>query len=461
MRFAARGLLWLALAAAPAAGSLAAQVGSTTDVLTGLVKDDTGQPVPDAVVEATSLETQVMRTTKTDARGRYTLLFPDGGGQYRLIVRSIGKTPVMRTIARLADEDRLVTNLTLGAVPTRLQEIVVRATADRGSTPAGDLLPGVHRAQLYPEPDGQAADRRERPQHSGDARAGCGLGERQRQYRRRVLGGGAAALEQQHHSRRPDLRRGDSAAGRGAQHPVITNSYDVARGQFSGGQVASTTRSGTNTLQGSGNYSLRDRELSVSSGDSTAFAQGYSQQQLSAGFGGPLARNKAFWFLSGQGRLRDDGLQSLLTASPASLTRLGLAPDSANRFLGFLTQNGLPLEPIDSTTSRSADDFSGLARLDLNLTATQTLTLRGDARQNRTEPTGVGTLSVPASGGSTHSRGGGGMATLSSRLGPKLINELRAYYSGSSQRGESFSDLPQGRVQVVSALDGGTQSVSN
>jgi hypothetical protein len=106
---------------------LSAQVGTTTDVLTGLVKDSTGKPIPDAIVEATSLETQVMRTTKTDPRGRYTILFPDGGGQYRLIVRSIGKTPIMRTIARQADEDRLVTNITLGVVATRLEDVVVRA----------------------------------------------------------------------------------------------------------------------------------------------------------------------------------------------------------------------------------------------------------------------------------------------------------------------------------------------
>src|SRR5215831_16693886 len=100
--------------------TLTAQVGTTTDVLTGIVRDSSGAPLADAIVEATSLETQVVRTTKTDARGRYTLLFPDGGGQYRLIVRSIGKTPVMRNIARTSDEDRLVTNITLGTVATRL-----------------------------------------------------------------------------------------------------------------------------------------------------------------------------------------------------------------------------------------------------------------------------------------------------------------------------------------------------
>ena len=455
------GLLAL-LAAGPAPTPLSAQVGTTTDVLTGLVKDDTGQPVADAVVEATSLETQVMRTTKTDARGRYTLLFPDGGGQYRLIVRAIGKTPVMRTVARLADEDRLVTNVTLGTVATRLEEIVVRGRqAPRVDPNGGPPTPGSTERNFNPNQTARL------PIDASDltilATLAPGVVA--------VAGSDTTAAGFSVAGQRPSSNSTtlDGLTFGGASVPqdavrntrVITNSYDVARGQFSGGQVASTTRSGTNLLQGSGNYSLRDRDLSLSIEDSTAFAQGYTQHQLSAGFGGPLVRNKAFYFLSGQGRLRDDGLQSLLSASPKSLTRLGLAPDSASHFLAFLTQHGLPLETSDSTTNRSTNDFSGLARVDLNLSPTQTLTLRGDARQNRSEPTGVGSLSVPASGGATRSSGGGGMATLSSRFGPKLINELRAYYSGTSQRGESFSDLPQGRVQVISALAGGTQTVSN
>ncbi|HEV8151023.1 MAG TPA: TonB-dependent receptor, partial [Gemmatimonadales bacterium] len=445
-----------------AAGRLSAQVGTTTDVLTGVVKDETRQPVADAVVEATSLETQVMRTTKTDLRGRYTLLFPDGGGSYRLIVRAIGKTPVMRTIARVADEDRLVTNITLGTVATRLEEIVVRGRqGPRVEIGGGPPTPGSTERSFNPNQTARL------PIDASDltilATLAPGVVS--------VAGSDSTAAGFSVAGQRPTsnsttldgLTFGGSTIPQDAVRNtrVITNSYDVARGQFSGGQVASTTRSGTNSLQGSGNYSLRDHDLAVSPGDSTAFSQGYTQHQLSAGFGGPLIHNKAFYFLSGQGRLRDDGLQSLLSASPAALTRLGLAPDSATRFLGFLQQHGLPLETSDSLTSRASNDFSTLARFDLNLTATQTLTLRGDARANHTEPTGVGTLSVPASGGITRSSGGGGMATLSSRFGQKVINELRAYYSGSGQHGESFSELPQGRVQVVSALLGGTQAVSN
>ncbi|HEV8599064.1 MAG TPA: carboxypeptidase regulatory-like domain-containing protein [Gemmatimonadales bacterium] len=460
MRLARAALLVLLALTGPAA--LRAQVGTTTDVLTGVVKDDAGQPIVDAIVEATSIETQVVRTTKTDQRGRYTLLFPDGGGQYRLIVRSIGKTPVMRTIARMADEDRLVTNITLGTVATRLQDVVVRGNqGPRIDLGGGPPTPGSTERSFNPNQTARL------PIDASDltilATLAPGVVA--------VSGTDSTAAGFSVAGQRPSSNSTtlDGLTFGGVTVPqdavrntrVITNSYDVARGQFSGGQVASTTRSGTNMLQGSGNYSLRDRGLSLSIEDSTAFAQGYTQHQLSAGFGGPLVKNRAFYFLSGQGRLRDDGLQSLLTASTASLTRLGLAPDSATRFLGFLAQHGLPLATDDSLTSRSSNDFSGLARFDLNLTSNQTLTLRGDARLNRIEPTGVGTLSVPASGGTTRSSGGGVMATLSSRFGLKLINELRTYYSETSQRGESFSDLPQGRVQVVSALAGGTQSVSN
>ena len=449
------------LAVSPALRPLAAQIGSTTDVLTGVVKDTTGQPVAEAIVEATSIETGIMRTTKTDPRGRYTLLFPDGGGQYRVIVRSIGKTPIMRTVARQADEDRLVTNFTMGAPVTRLDEIVVRGRQGRPTGEGGPPAPGTTERVL------NANQLARLPLDASDLTILASLAPGVVSISGTdTTAAGFSVAGQRPTSNSVTL---DGLTFGGASVPqdavrntrVITNSYDVARGQFSGGQVASTTMNGTNTVSGTGNYGLRDRDLALSTGDGSPFDQGYTQNQISGGVGGPFARNKAFYFLSAQGRLRNDGLQSLLTASPASLTRLGLQPDSAGRFLGFLARTGLPLSADDSTTSRATDDFSSVQRFDFHLSQSQTLTLRGDYRHNSTEPTGVAALSVPAAGGTTQSSGGGGMATVSSRFGNKVLNELRGYLSGTSQHGAAFNELPQGRVQVVSALDDGSQTVTN
>ena len=63
---------------------------------------------------------------------------------------------------------------------------------------------------------------------------------------------------------------GYSPAGRPARWPqdavgrtrVITNSYDVARGNFSGGMVSVTTKGGSNRVTGSLSSGLQDKNLS-------------------------------------------------------------------------------------------------------------------------------------------------------------------------------------------------------
>src|SRR5712675_3706215 len=105
-----------------------AQVGSTTDILMGRVAGLDSQSVAGARVEATSLETGITRTKTTDADGRYTIVFPDGGGSYRLTVRAIGMLPLTRDIQRQGDEDRLITDFTMGRTATQLATVQVRAT---------------------------------------------------------------------------------------------------------------------------------------------------------------------------------------------------------------------------------------------------------------------------------------------------------------------------------------------
>src|SRR5947209_178982 len=109
-----------------------AQVGSTTDIITGKITSPDGKPVVGARVDATSVETGVTRSRTTNDRGQYTILFPDGGGSYRVSVRYLGYAPATFTLARQADEDRLVADVKLDPVAMQLGPVVVRSTAPSG-----------------------------------------------------------------------------------------------------------------------------------------------------------------------------------------------------------------------------------------------------------------------------------------------------------------------------------------
>src|SRR6476469_9091683 len=61
-----------------------AQVGATTDISMGRVTSPDGKPVVGAKVEVTSIESQIVKTKTTNADGRYSVVFPDGGGAYRV-----------------------------------------------------------------------------------------------------------------------------------------------------------------------------------------------------------------------------------------------------------------------------------------------------------------------------------------------------------------------------------------
>jgi hypothetical protein len=445
---------FLCLAAAPA--RVSAQVGTTTDILTGSVTDSAGRPVAEAVVEAVSQETGVSRVGRTDARGRYRILFPDGGGRYQLYVRAIGQLPAKMKVERQGDDDRLVANIHLEAAPPpELDELV--ATARRLRAPQGPT-PGSTETNLTP-------DRLARlPVDAGDLNAIATLAPGVVS----ISGTDSTAAGFSAGGQRPSansttldgLTFGATSIPQDAVRNtrIITNTFDVSRGQFSGALVASTTRSGTNVLQATFNGSFRDPTLAVGSDSVTALPA--AQQQLSFGLGGPLAKNRFFGFGSGQVRHRSEQFVSLDELGGAGADRLGLAADSLARFRSILTGLNLPLSVSGIPDDRLGTDWSGITRFDLILNQKNTITLRGDGRWSSSEPARFSPFSLSSSGGTTTSKGGGVMLQLSSQIGQSWLNEAKVYVSGSSNRGDPYLELPQARVQVTSDLPGGNSGFS-
>ena len=380
------------------------------------------------------------------------------GGQYRMTARAIGMAPQQAMLYRRGEEDRLTWDAQLTTKAVFLADINVRGGPTRTILPESPTAGSTERslsadaiarlpidatdlnvlATLVPGVVGLDAT-----DTTSAAFSVAGLGPEANAVTLDGLLFGSGSLPQ-------DGIRSTR---------VITNTYDVSRGQFSGGLVSSTTRSGSNVIQGSSNYALRDNSLAITD-DPGAFSQGFTQNTLSGGIGGPLVRDRLFAFISGQARLRNDQQLTLLSARDADLTRLGVAPDSVDRFMSLVQGAGLPTNSFAGDGSRSNNNYSGLARFDYVISSAHTLTLRGDWQGTGQDPARLGVTTLPQTGGKTSGSSGGGMLSVTSRFGVQVINEVRAYISGSRRDGNPFSTVPEGRVQVASTLPDGTSGIS-
>jgi hypothetical protein len=367
-------------------------------------------------------------------------------------VRALGLAPQTKQINRQADEDRLVLDFTLTTNPTVLSAVTVRARQD---VPRGDERPAPGSVEQAINTDQaarlpvDASDLMELAllapgivsipgsDSSGSQFSVAGLSPSANNITLDGLSFGASQVPQE--------------AVRTSR--VQTSNFDVSRGQFSGGLISSTTRGGSNNIQGNFTYSLRDRDLAIEGEDPSPAAQGFTQNQFSGGFGGPIVRDKLFVFGSLQLRRRDDVVTSLANSDAQTLSRFGVSPDSVERFTSLLANAGVaPFGVL--ADDRLSDNASALVRLDYLTDGGHSITLRGDWRLSDTDPSRIGPLSLPQTGGNNKSWGGGVMATVTS-ICRTLSTSSKSTPPPTGMRAP-FLEIPAGRVQVSSQLDSAT-----
>lgn len=83
--------------------------------------------------------------------------------------------------------------------------------------------------------------------------------------------------------------------------------YDVRQGGFTGAGVNAVTRSGTNQLEGSVFYNTRSESLAGKTADGTEITKNdFSIKQTGFRLGGPIIKNKLFFFVNAEIERRDD-----------------------------------------------------------------------------------------------------------------------------------------------------------
>ncbi|HEX4568320.1 MAG TPA: carboxypeptidase-like regulatory domain-containing protein, partial [Vicinamibacterales bacterium] len=312
-----RALVILVLCVSHAA-AVAAQVGS--GAITGVVTDQQGAAVPGATVAITSAATERQRVLVSNQDGVFAAgtLTP---GEYRVDVTLTGFKPVAQSGVRITTGETMRLDVQLIAGNVREQVTVSASpaplrsdTASLGATIGNQGVVGlplngrtfITLAQLAP---GVAL-----PPGSQLPRINGGR-PRTNEY----LFDGISVLQPE--------------PGQVAYFPVIdaieefrveTNSPPAEFGRFNGGVINLTTRSGSNTFSGNVFEFLRHEDLNARNFfQSSGPKPEYRRSQFGGTAGGPIQRNRTFFFADYQGQRQTIG-RTVISTVPTLLQRQGI-----------------------------------------------------------------------------------------------------------------------------------------
>ena len=166
-----------------------------------------------------------------------------------------------------------------------------------------------------------------------------------------------------------------------AEFRVSTAVYTAESGAAGGVQVQVVSKTGSNQFHGSTFYSLRNDALDARSPFDGATIPPFTLHQFGANFGGPIKKDKAFFFMNYEGLRQDLGI-----------TQISYVPNAAYRAQAIATSpalkpliNAYPLgqTPLDATTdqltlvaSNTVREDSGMIRFDYRFNDQNTLYAR-------------------------------------------------------------------------------------
>jgi hypothetical protein len=118
-----------------------------------------------------------------------------------------------------------------------------------------------------------------------------------------------------------------------AEFRILTNNFDAEYGNYSGGIVNVVTKSGSNQVHGVGFEFLRNTALDARNFFSPERSF-YRQNQFGGAIGGPIRKNKVFFFGDYQGTRQSQGIDTGLFPVPSLADRAGNLADLSSSLSG-------------------------------------------------------------------------------------------------------------------------------
>jgi hypothetical protein len=441
------GWFILALSACSLIPRAHAQVGASTAQLNGSVRDESGGSVPKANIVLRETETNRTYTAMSNDNGLFVVAnLPPG--HYELtteasgfgrstqtgIVLTVGQVAAIDVVVKVAasTEKITVTTEVPPVEPTRTEVSAVISSNQIESLPiSGRLFTDF--ALLTP---GVTTGRTSLQSTITEAEVTRISFGGMRDLSNMVTVDGADTVNTATGS-----QRATPSQEAVSEFRVVNNGFGAEQGRAMGGIVNIITKSGTNDFHGSvydyiENSAVNARALLQPS----PIPDTLRQNQFGATFGGPVKKDKTFFFLNYEGQRRAEAP----IQSPELLNNLALI-NSAKAILGIAPENIGGLKTQDSD--------KGMVKLDHQLTKNNRLTVRYNIEDARNLGVLVGDtldgggIGAPSSGHNNFLRDQQLVGTVSSQLRPNLVNTAlgqwaRRHSNFPGATGEPNLDLP-------------------
>jgi len=409
------------------------QVGASNAQLNGTVRDESGGSVPKAAITVRELDTNRTYTAVSNDNGLYVIAnLPPG--HYELITDAAGfgrstQTGVVLTVGQVATVDVtmkvassaekvVVTTETLPVEPTRTEISQVISSNQIESLPiSGRLFTDF--ALLTP---GVTTGRTSLQSTITEAEVTRISFGGMRDLSNMVTVDGADTVNTATGS-----QRGTPSQEAVSEFRVVNNGFSAEQGRALGGIVNIITKSGTNDLHGSiydylQNDAVDARPLLKPSNIANPAPNTLRQNQFGATLGGPVKKDKSFFFLNYEGQRHADAP----VQSPELVNNLGLI-NAAKVILGIAPEN------INALKTQDTD--RGLVKFDHEISKNNHLSLRYNIEDGRSlnvlmgDTLDGGGIGAQSSAHNNFLRDQSLVGVVTSQLTPNIVNSALGQYA--------------------------------
>ena len=420
-------------------GSLSTYAQITTSSIIGIISDEKGEGLPGATVTATHVPSGTKYATTTRVDGRYALLNARVGGPYRIDVSYVGYGSEKAEGITLQLGQKFTQNFGLKSASNVLNEIVVKANEIFSGTRTGAATNiNNDRLRSLPTISRSTADyTRLNPM----AAEGGSFAGRNDQYNNYSLDGAIF--------NNPFGLDASTPGGQTDANPISLDAieqisvqvapYDVTQAGFTGASINAVTKSGTNKFKGTvygftRNQNLVGRKIK----DVTFEKLNLSQNQFGFSLGGPIIKDKLFFFVNAESDSRTDiGSPFLPAAAGRSGSNISRVQASDMALVSSLLKSTFNYESgAYENFDFETKSMKAIAKLDWNISNSQklsfTYTYLDAFKDKPANPSAIGrrgpdflTLQFQNSGYKINNVIHGGTMELKSQFGNKAANKLQ------------------------------------